>query len=120
MPLGEDFYDAGGPTTVSPPPRTGPIKAYSYRSVAFQAASERVFALVVTDLRARTRRGAGVGDSLARIRAVYPNVRCFSANEGSEYPRYPACEGRVGRRIWAWFGRDPVRSISLASRPLGR
>jgi hypothetical protein len=118
-PLGENFYETGGPTASAPPPRTGPITGYRYRGLLLELTSQGLYAMTATDGNAETRRGVGVGDSLATIRRAYPNLECGTANEGTEYVTFPYCGGRLGPRRYVWFGEDPIRSISLAVTPLG-
>lgn len=73
----------------------------------------------VADRRMLTREGVRYGDTLKSVRERYPFLRCGIRNEDSEYAPYPYCTGRAARGVYVWFGQDPLRSISFASRPMG-
>ncbi len=118
-PLGEDFYEIGGPTSSQPPPRIGPITAYRYRGLLLEMTSQGVYAFTITDGDAETGRGVGIGDSLGTVRRAYPGLECGTANEGSEYVTFPYCGGRLTPGRYVWFGQDPIRSITVAVTPLG-
>jgi len=80
----------------------------------------RVFAMMVTGLRLRTRRGAAIGSSLADVRRRYPAARCSRAPGGETLTgavaTYPVCRIRLARDRSLWFGGDPVRSFTFLSR----
>jgi hypothetical protein len=120
-PLGDRFSEIGGPAVVPAP--TGshrPPRVMRYDDVTFILGRKGVYAFLVVEQDARTRRGVAVGDPLLVARAAY-RLRC-AAVIGSELPtggyeRYPSCRGTLRSRIRIWFGRDPIRSITLLSLP---
>ena len=120
VPLGDDFYDVGGPNVVGEPPRSACNypRVMRYRGVVFGTCAGRVYHFMVTARGARTRRGVGIGDRLAKAKKAYPRLECGTQNEDGEYPTYPYCAGKVAPDRFAWFGEDPVRSIFLSSLPL--
>jgi hypothetical protein len=65
-----------------------------------------------------TRKGVGVGSTLADVRRAYPRLRCDTANEGTEYATTDFCAGRIARRRYIWFGNDPVSSITVSEAAL--
>ena len=126
MPLGDDFYDVGGPTTSEFPPearkpgRSTEPGVMRYRGVTFSTYSGEVYELFVTAEGARTREGVRIGDDLDEAESAYPQLDCDTAYENSEYPEYPYCTGRVARARYVWFGEDPIRSIVISKYPFGR
>ncbi|HEV2058533.1 MAG TPA: hypothetical protein VGR11_04190 [Solirubrobacteraceae bacterium] len=114
-PIGEDYYDIGGPTAFRTPGR-GETKneTLRYKRRAFFASDGRIAGWVTTSQRAETPEGVGVGDSRELIKQRYPQANCYTANEGSEYVTFPLCEIRaVCRGRLLAFGGDPIKSIWL-------
>ena len=115
-PLGEDYYDIGGPTYFREPRGTGPGPAachMRYKRLVVFLFPGGVHGFVTTDPRAQTEHGVGPGDPQALVRQRYPNARCEIANEGTEWSTFPLCTVvlRPGRRLY--FGADPIRSVWL-------
>ena len=109
--------------TVLAPANGGPpaaVLAYRYERVAFIVGGSRIEAIIVNDPSARVRgTDFGIGDELARAREHY-DLKCGTANEGTEYEPFPACLGRTAPGVYIWFGGDPIRNITLSSaRPDG-
>ena len=121
-PVGSDFYEDGTPSNWSPPGRS-PVagRDLSYRGRAYLVADGRgdrpVYGFIVTDRRAETARGVGIGDTLAYARRRYPQLRCDVVNQGTEYVTFPACRARIAPRRYLGFGQNPIRSISLMTVP---
>ena len=115
-PLDIDFYDAALPTSSGY--TTGAHAVWRFKSVAIVSYGGKAFTMAVTAPGAITRRRVGVGSTLAQVRAQYSGLRCDIANEGTEYPMYPYCAGRVARGRYAWFGGDPVRSVTLSRKTM--
>jgi hypothetical protein len=120
VPLDEEFGDVGGPPAVRvwPPDDRGEQAVLRYDGVAFLVGSRGVYAFVVTDDGARTRRGVAVGDPLARARSRY-RLGCSEgiAGEpiaGGPLEKYPTCRGTIDDRRRIWFGEDRIRSIAVA------
>lgn len=115
-PIGEDYYDIGGPTSFGSP-GTGPGKNETLRfeGRAFFATGDRISGWVTTSSRAETPEGVGVGDSNEIVEKRYPDAECRTANAGTEYSTFPLCEVRVckGRRLA--FGGDPIKSVWLVA-----
>jgi hypothetical protein len=120
-PLGMNtIQDLAGPTFIpSPAGSKGPWVAWRYESFSVLARGGRVYAIVVTDRRAKTSRAVAIGEELAAAKQAY-DLECREANEGTEYGTFPACTGSVAPRRWIWIGGDPIKSITVASVPLGR
>jgi hypothetical protein len=79
-----------------------------------------IHAIVVSDPRAATGRGVGIGDALARARSVYPALHCHTARTMSEGEEAPAfCAGRLTTNRYIWFGNDPIRVIALSPTSMG-
>ena len=78
-----------------------------------------VYALIVDEEGARTLRGVAVGDDLDDAKKAY-NLRCIDVaggeSLGGNVEFYPSCSATLGRKIRIWFGRDPIRSITLLRR----
>lgn len=115
QPLGEDYYDIGGPTYFREPRGTGPGRAchMRYRQLVVFLFPGGVHGFMATDPRAQTEDGVGPGDPQALVPQRYPNARCETANKGTEYTTFPLCTVvlRPGRRLY--FGADPIRSVWL-------
>ena len=110
--------DLGQPTFIAAPSDSrGSFHALRYPGVVFLTSRGRVYGFLVTDPRAATRRDVGIGHGASRVRDRYPGLDCGTANEGSEYPQFPYCAGRLGR-LYVSFGEDPVRSVTVSSTPL--
>jgi hypothetical protein len=93
---------------------------FRYESVSFLTDNEGLITYVmVTAPRSTTERGVAVGDDLDEARGTYPEVRCGTVNEGSDYTEYPACTGRVAVRRHVWFGGDPISNITIGVGALG-
>jgi len=110
--------EIGVPQTIPVPPGTRfPPDLLKYDNVAFIVGPSGVYAFIVTEDGAATTRGVAIGDSIEKARTAYP-VRCIevaggeSLLGGEEF--YPSC-GATLDRLRVWFGRDPIRSITLVS-----
>jgi len=111
-PRKDDFVDIGGPTVVA----GGCGTALRYAHVTFLVCGGHVNGFIVAQRGARTERGVAIGDDTDRARARYPRLTCGQAPfEGGSYPY---CGGRIAKHRWLWFGRNPVRSITVAAVPL--
>ena len=114
-PAGESPADVGVPQFI--PARGGMPTLLKYDDVSFLVGPGGVYAFIVAAEGAHTRRGVAIGDDLDAARKRY-ELRCIdvaggeSLGGGQEY--YPSCRATVGG-IRVWFGRDPIRSITLLS-----
>jgi hypothetical protein len=114
-PLEEDWDEIGGPSSMSV---TRPyVLRYAHRTVELDHG--QVVAIIIAERNARTPAGVRVGDELEEARRAYPALRCWAAPSAGGHGTYPVCSGRLQRGRWLWFGEDPIRSISIASRRLG-
>jgi hypothetical protein len=119
FPLGESFGEIGGaPSVVVWPRGTHFSRVLRYDEVAFLVGERGVYAFVVTEEDARTRLGVGIGDPQAAARRAY-DAGCIEQPYGEplfggEPSTFRTCRATVGKRIRIWFGRDPIRSITLA------
>jgi hypothetical protein len=96
------------------------------RDVAFLLDDRgRVEYVMVADERARTRRGVGPGDSMARFRDAYPGMRCREGSIGSDTSSpFPQCSVRLrpGRFLYVAGTYDlpgaPAVVVMLSRRPV--
>jgi hypothetical protein len=111
--------DLAVPTIVEFPRHTprGTEHDLRYRDVVFMTARGRVYGLLVTDRRATTRRGVGIGHPVRRAAERYKTLDCGIANERSEYPTFPYCVGRLDR-LYVSFGGNPIKSITISTTRL--
>lgn len=118
MPVGQSPVDVAGPNFVAGPGGRGRDRVLRFRGVSFLTHANVTFAFLVTARDVRTRRGIGVGDSLAAVRKRYLHLRCASAEDAHGAPDFPYCGGRIAARRYIFFAGDPIASISVASTPL--
>jgi hypothetical protein len=76
-------------------------------------------AFQVVEPGATTGRGVGIGDPLESVERAYPELRCGTVNEDTEYEEYAACTGKLGPSRFIWFGGDPIKSITMSTNSLG-
>jgi hypothetical protein len=116
-----DFTSLGLPWTEDPVPGVRMRDVVTMRRDGLSllvAPHHGAYAIFVWRRNAQTTRGVRVGDDLETVPREYSDFRCGVRNRTSEYPSYPYCLGRVGD-TYVWFGQDPIRSITVASTPLG-
>lgn len=116
-PVGHDHYKDGAPVAVRKPPYSRHDGALRYRTSSFDVADGRVYGVEVVERGARTRSGVTIGAPLATARRRHPGLRCGTALEGTDYPSFPYCAGRVAPHVYMWVGQDPIASITLARHP---
>lgn len=118
VPIGVDYYEVGGPTTMVSPLRGTrvPERTLRYHGVAFFTAGRRVYGFVTVEPRAETLAGVRIGDPQSRVKKRYGRAKCETANEGTEYATFPLCTIQVSEGRYLWFGGDPVKSIWLAAQ----
>jgi hypothetical protein len=79
-----------------------------------------IHSIVISDPRAATTKGVGIGDALAKARHLYPTLHCAKARTMSEGDVAPAyCAGRLAKNRYIWFGNDPIRVIALSPTSMG-
>ena len=110
-PLGQDGRELSG----GPGPAPG-REVWRYRDVVVFIGRGRVLGFAVTDERAQTRRGVGIGDSLAVASRAYGDLYCNRPDAGyrSAVPRYLYCVRDLNPSGYVWFGGDPIDSIWFA------
>jgi hypothetical protein len=116
-----DFTSLGLPWTEDPVPGVRMRDVVTMRRDGLSllvAPHHGAYAIFVWRRGAQTTRGIEVGDDLETVPREYEDFRCGVRNRTSEYPSYPYCTGRVGD-TYIWFGQDPIRSITVASTPVG-
>jgi hypothetical protein len=119
-PVGEDFYEIGGPTSFGLPYRKRVFPdQLGYRNLTMFTARDRVYAWVTTSERAQTREGVGVGDGRMLVERRYPRANCYTANDGTDYATFPLCAVNVCTGRTLYFGADPIRSIWLVAKRTG-
>ena len=113
-PAGQTPAEAGVPTFLP-----GPADLLKYEDVVFLLYDRRVYAFMVTEKGARTTRRVAIGDELDAARRAY-RLSCTrvaggeSPFSGQEF--YPSCRTTVSKRgLRMWFGRDPIRSVTIVS-----
>jgi hypothetical protein len=110
------------PSVIQLPPlarASPPYRASRYEHVVFLARGRRIGALLVNADGARLDGGdVRIGGELETAGQAY-GLRCGTANEGSEYEKFPACTGKISARRYLWFGGDPIRNVTIAVVPLG-
>jgi hypothetical protein len=111
-PRKDDFVDIGGPTVIA----GGCGTNLRYDHVTFFVCHGRVDGFIVAQNGAHTKRGVAIGDDAEKARVRYPELNC--GDSPSEGGSYAYCGGRIAARRWLWFGRDPIRSITVATVPL--
>jgi hypothetical protein len=120
-PLGSDLYDDGTPSSWDPPgDHRFDQSDLRYRGRSYLISNKRrpaVYGFIVTDRRAQTARGVGIGDTLAFARKRYPGLHCDLVNEGSEYTAFPSCRTRLAPGRYLGFGQNPIRSITVMRVP---
>ena len=100
-------------------------ETWRYDGLARVVSRSRVLAMVVTDDRAQTGAGAGIGDSMEIVRRAYGGLVCDGVRIGdAKNPAHPGCRsrlpGREGlRRVGIAFSGDPVQSVVLTRRATG-
>jgi hypothetical protein len=120
-PVGRSPAEIGVPQSIKTP--GGPPLLLKYEHVAFLITpGTGVYAMIVTEAGTTTTRGVAIGDKMEDARRRY-SLRCLdvaggeSLLDGQEF--YSSCGANIGRaRIW--FGRDPIKSITLVLRNVGR
>ena len=120
VPAGESPSEVGVPEFI---PAKGPGGLLKYEGVGFLATPEgRVYAFIVTDAGATTMRGVSIGDRMDVARSKY-RLECRDVAGGESLlgreESYPSCGARLSSGIRIWFGRDPIRSITLVSGTFG-
>ena len=112
-PRKDDFVDIGGPTVITAACGT----SLRYDHVTFFVCDGDVDGFIVAASGARTSRGVAIGDDAKEVHARYRQLTCGEAPfEGGQYPY---CGGQITKHRWLWFGRDPVRSITVAAARIG-
>lgn len=128
QPMGEDEagtplrYPNGGdngPWVIAFGPYDPFGPSFRYYDVAFDFKGAELGAFVVVEPGATTSRGVQIGDPLERAESAYPELRCGTVNEGTEYEPYPACEGQLSADRYMWLGGDPITSIALSTHEFG-
>ncbi len=105
---------------VAPPhdlPRNERVWDLRYPQVAF-GLTRRTGAYVVdvSEPGATTTRGLRIGDSLDRVRDLYPDMVCGVKNESTEYEPFPYCSGRIAQERHIAINGDPVELITVTIR----
>ena len=120
VPAGENPSQVGVPERI---PAIGPGGLLKYDGVGFLGTPEGgVYAFIVTDTGATTRRGVSIGDRMDVARSKY-RLECREVAGGESLlgreEFYPSCSARLSSGTRIWFGRDPIRSITLVSGTFG-
>lgn len=124
VPLGVDFLDTStGPSSESLDVKFPGGPVLRYEDVFFfpckrgTDCSGRVGGFAVTAPGAETREGVAIGDDLDEAKQKY-DLKCGTANEGTEDEEFEVCAGEVAPRRYLYFGNDPIDDIEMAVVPL--
>ena len=115
-PAGESPSEVGVPERI---PAIGPGGLLKYDGVGFLGTPRGgVYAFIVTQAGATTNRGVSIGDRMDVARGKY-QLECSEVAGGESLlgrqEFYPSCGARLRNGFRIWFGRDPIRSITLVS-----
>ena len=114
VPIGTEHQDLGLPPSPDNPhrPPRYPDHLWRFRGIVLTA-DRRAWLMTITADGARTSRGVGIGSSLDDVRKAYGALRCDRTDTGA-YHEFPYCWGRTAHGRYMWFGKDPVRSITIS------
>jgi hypothetical protein len=120
-PIGIGFSDGGPISQKNPPGYTRRPDLLRYHDVSvLSTPAGGIHSIVISDPRAATKEGVGIGDALAKAGRVYPTLHCVKARTMSEGELAPAyCAGRITTDRYIWFGNDPIRVIALSPTAMG-
>lgn len=121
-PVGHSFFELGLPDRIRPPDRGESVRELArgvlrYPSASFQTTEDDGAYAFSVVARARTQRGVAIGDPLRKVRRRYRRFRCGVRNRGRRIA-YQFCTGRIQSGVYAWFGQDPIASVTIASKPM--
>jgi hypothetical protein len=117
MPVGAHFAEDGGPMVVELPERLAADRQalLRYEDVSFLFFDGKVFAVVITEDGAATRRGVAIGHDINSVEDRYQTLTCGDAEP--ESGPYPYCAGALKPDRHVWFGQNPIGSITMATTP---
>jgi hypothetical protein len=117
MPVGAHFAEDGGPMVVELPERLGADRQalLRYEDVSFLFFDGKVFAVLITEDGAATRRGVAIGHDIDSVEDRYQALTCGDAEP--ESGPYPYCAGALKPDRHVWFGQNPIGSITMATTP---
>jgi hypothetical protein len=95
------------------------VEHLRYRRVSFVTCNKQVFEIFVTDTRAETTAGVGIGDELDEASEAYSDMDCVETAYGDFGEPLKYCSGKPDR-YYIYFGGDPIGSIIVATVPLPR
>jgi hypothetical protein len=116
-PLGAGEDETDGPTTIVYPGGRGEAEHFRYEHASFGFWGDRLLWIEIIEPGASTEKGIAVGDPLGEVESAYPDARCGTTGGGG-HREFEACVLRVRAGRFAWFGGDPITTITLASVPL--
>jgi hypothetical protein len=111
-PAGKLPAEVGGPQSF---PARVPFRLLKYEDVGFLL-NGGVYAFIVANDGAETTRGVAIGEAMDEARRSY-RLKCIrvaggeSLFGGQEF--YPSCSAALDGGLRIWFGRDPIKSITL-------
>ena len=121
VPIGIQFTDGGPLFQKNPPGYDRQPDLLRYVGVAFLSTPTPagIHSIVISDPRAATQKGVGIGDPLSKARGAYPTLRCQKAHSIGESYAPAHCSGRLAPNRYIWFGNDPIRIIALSPTSMG-
>jgi len=120
VPIGMNFTD-GGPLIQKNPTgyhRKPDLLRYEDVALLSTPTPAGIHSIVISDPRAATQKGVGIGDPLSAAKRAYPTLRCLKAEDSSESPTAAHCSGQLAPDRYIWFGNDPIKVIALSPTPM--
>jgi hypothetical protein len=119
-PVGEDYYEIGGPTSFGAPctDLNYHDQTLRYEHLTVFGCNGSVYGWVTTSDRSQTPGGVGIGDDRVFVERRYPQADCYIANEGTEYATFPLCVVQVCKGRALYFGGEPIKSIWFIAQKL--
>jgi hypothetical protein len=114
VPLRGDSY---GPWVITYGDEMCRSTLYRYEHAVFDFSCDKLLWIETNEPGAATAEDVAVGDPLDAVEGAYPRAECGTAG-GGEYEEYPACAVKIAPERFAWFGGDPIVSITIGSLPL--
>jgi hypothetical protein len=114
VPLRGETY---GPWVIAYGDEMCPPSLYRYEHAVFEFTCDELLWTEINEPGAATAEDVAVGDPLDTVQEAYPDAECGTAG-GGEYEEYPACAVKLALERFAWFGGDPIVSITIGSVPL--
>jgi hypothetical protein len=118
-PAGASPAEIGVPQSIPSAGAAAPPTLLKYDDVTFLLGPSGVYGFIVAADGAATTRGVAIGDEMEKARTAYGgsciDVAGGESLLGGGHEFYPSCGATLDNQLRVWFGRDPIRSITLVS-----